>query len=233
MARRSRRMATPGPGTQEFTPWNPAAGQNNMSMAEYAARHPGVRNQAMLRDKYAGAMSASGTQAFNQRHEGDVVGDIAEGRIKIMPEAVPGAAPSTPLNPVDPGFWGGPSRPNAPSMDPGMNDRFTEILRGYGPDRPGTGGSGDDQRKAPTPQGAANGMLGPDMTYKQYLNGRGSTAMLAGLFRELQGGPITSKMRAAMQAGAQATSAKNQKFARQEAKALRTAKRRRQPIIEE
>ena len=205
-------------GTQEFTPWNPAAGQNDMSMAEYAARHQGIRNPGMLRDRYQAATSETGGRAFQQRHEGDVAGDIAQGRIKIIPEAVPGAAPSTP---VDPGFKR-PTLPASGAQTGPMSDRIAQIIGQRGPDAP------------PRQLGAAGNLpAGPDISYKQYLNGRGSTAMLAGLYREMTGGQVTPKMRQAMLAGAQATSGLNQRFDRQEAKALRNAKRRRQPIIEE
>jgi hypothetical protein len=40
-------------------------------------------------------------------------------------------------------------------------------------------------------------------TYKQFLDGRASTAALGGMFRQQTGGTVTPKMRAAMLAAAQ------------------------------
>jgi hypothetical protein len=132
-------------GTRKFKPWNPTTGNANMSFEEYAARHQGMR-EPMLRDRYQAATSEAGGQKFLQRHEGDVAGAINQGRIRIIPEAVPGAAPSTPTHtsptlspgtPVDEnsdlGRAVGAVRPDLPNRLAGLAQREARMLgRGRG-----------------------------------------------------------------------------------------------------
>lgn len=183
-----------GPSLRRSKAWDPTKGQNSMGLEEFGLRHKGLSGNN-LRSRWEAATSEEGGRKFHAAHP-DLAGDIASGKIKIMPEAVPGAAPNTPAGTggsadrdvrVSPAAGGGQlGPPDAPPVQ--GRDDAADLVRAA---REGMGLTRYTEPSKGT-------------KYKDFVQQSGgkSTAALAGVFRGATGGKITAKMRRAMEAAA-------------------------------